>query len=169
MRTSSSLGLGFRSSSAVAEMSIPGVQNPHWTPPCSRKARWSGMQLVVEGKTLDRRDLASLGLEREVGAGVHGLAVEQHHAGPALRVVAALLGAGQPDLLANDVEEARAGLDLDRVRDAVDSECCGVFHGFLRRRRGAQGWQGWGQDSPLARATAASIARRVMTAAIARR
>src|SRR6476469_8325946 len=42
MRTSSSVGFGLRSSSAVAEISIPGVQKPHWTPPSSRNARCSG-------------------------------------------------------------------------------------------------------------------------------
>ncbi len=43
MRTSSSLGLGVARSRAVAEMSIPGVQKPHWTPPCSRNAACSGL------------------------------------------------------------------------------------------------------------------------------
>ncbi len=47
---------GVRASSAVAEMSMPGVQKPHWTPPASRNARWSGLQVAVRGQALDRRD-----------------------------------------------------------------------------------------------------------------
>src|SRR3954452_634186 len=30
------VGAGLSASSAVAETSIPGVQNPHWTAPCRR-------------------------------------------------------------------------------------------------------------------------------------
>ena len=33
LRTSSSLGCGFRASNALAERIIPGVQYPHWTAP----------------------------------------------------------------------------------------------------------------------------------------
>ena len=64
------------------------------------------VQLVAVGEALDRRDLAAVGLQREVGARVHGLAVEQHHAGAALGVVAALLGAGQADLVAHHRQQA---------------------------------------------------------------
>ena len=46
-------------------------------------------------------------------------AVDQHRAGTALAVVAALLRAGQPELLAQEVEQRRARVDRDVVRDAV--------------------------------------------------
>src|SRR5262245_59906279 len=42
---SSSVGLGFSSSSALAARIIPGVQNPHWKPPCSMKASCNGWSL----------------------------------------------------------------------------------------------------------------------------
>ena len=35
---SSRLGLGFLSSMALAFMTMPGVQKPHWTPPLTTKA-----------------------------------------------------------------------------------------------------------------------------------
>ena len=79
-------------------MSIPGVQNPHWTPPASRKARWSALGSPVGGEPLDRRHAPAGGLEGEVGARVHRAAVEQHHARAAFGVVAALLGPGQAEL-----------------------------------------------------------------------
>ena len=73
------------------------------------------VQLAAVREPLDRGDLAAVGLQREVGARVHRPAVDQHHAGAALGVVAALLGAGQPELAAQHGEErparrrARAG------------------------------------------------------------
>ena len=42
MRTSSSVGDALRLSSAVADMIMPGVQNPHCTPPSSSSACCSG-------------------------------------------------------------------------------------------------------------------------------
>src|SRR5262249_17788214 len=111
-------------------------------------------------------DLASVGLSREIGARVHGLAVEEHHAGPALGVVAALLRPGEAHGVAHRVEEARARVDLDRVRDIVDREGGGGLPGPTPCKAGLAGT---GTASPRARATAASMARRAMTAAIARR
>ena len=92
-------------------------------------------QGVVVGEALDGRDRAALGLEREVGARVHGLAVEQHHAGAALGVVAAFLGAGQPDDVAHRREQVRAGLELDRVGDPVHVQRRRDLHALLLARR----------------------------------
>ena len=159
IRTSSSVGFGFAASSAVAEISIPGVQKPHWTPPWSRNALLQRRQGSPDGEPLDRRDRAALGLQREVGARVHRLAVEQHHAGAALGVVAALLGAGETDVVADGVEKAGAGLELDRVGDAVDGQGgCDLHDASVQ-----PGWR----DGTEPRAV--SIARRAITAAIARR
>ena len=98
-------------------MSMPGVQKPHWTPPASRNARWSGCEIAVGREALDRRDAATLGLEREERARVHGPAVEQHHAGAALGVVAALLAAGEPEVVAQDRQEGPPRLDLDGIAE----------------------------------------------------
>src|ERR1700744_2719730 len=48
---------------------------------------------AVGGKTLDGLDLMAIGHDRKRGAGFHRLAVEMHHAGAALRGVAADMGA----------------------------------------------------------------------------
>ena len=162
MRTSSADGSGVSSRSAVAEISIPGVQKPHWTPPCSRKAAWSGLSSSPVREALDRRHVAAFGLEREVRAAVHRLPVEEHHAGAALRVVAALLGAGQADDVADGRQEARPGLELDGVGHAVDGERRLDLHGRAPLA-------GIGTAVPRARATAISTARRAITSAIARR
>jgi hypothetical protein len=49
-------------------------------------------------------------------AGVDALAVEQHRAGAALAMVAALLGAGQVQVLAQRVEQRGARVQVQRVR-----------------------------------------------------
>ena len=64
------------------------------------------------------------------------------------------------------VSRRRARLDLDRVGDAVDRERGGDLHAGPPC---SAGLAGIGTSPPRARATAASIARRAITAAIARR
>ena len=43
-------------SSAVADMIMPGVQNPHCTPPSSSRLPLQRVQLVADHHTLDGRD-----------------------------------------------------------------------------------------------------------------
>ena len=69
---------------------------------------------------LDRRDLGAIGLDREHRARLDGVAVEVDGAGAAVRRVAADVGAGQPEVVAQSVDEQQAGLDLEVVLDAVD-------------------------------------------------
>ena len=52
------------------------------------------------------------------------LAVDVHRAGAALRDAAAVFGAGEPDLLADDPQQRRIGLDLHVTDLAVDVELC---------------------------------------------
>ena len=126
------------------------------------EGRLERAQLVARREALDRRHVAAFGLEREVRAAVHRLPVEEHHAGAALRVVAALLGAGQADDVADGRQEARPGLELDGVGHAVDGERRLDLHGRAPLA-------GIGTAVPRARATAISTARRAITSAIARR
>ena len=53
-------------------------------------------------------------------AGVHDGSVEQHRARAALPFPAAFLGAGEPEILAQDVEEAAHAGHIDLGRLAVD-------------------------------------------------
>ena len=91
-------------------------------------------QVVVVRQALDRDDLGAFGLHREHQAGAHRLAVDQHGAGAADAVLAADMGAGQPQMMAQAIGERQARLDLDLDRLAVDFEF--DRHGFhtLRRR-----------------------------------
>ena len=65
--------------------------------------------MVAVRETLDRGDLAPLGLQSEIAAGVHRLAVEEHHAGPALGVVAPFLRTREADDVANGISRLVCG------------------------------------------------------------
>src|SRR5213592_4225028 len=56
-------------------------------------------------EALDGRDLVPLRLDREHRAGLHGHSVEEHRARPAARRVAADVGAGEAERLAEEVDE----------------------------------------------------------------
>ena len=71
------------------------------------------VQAVAVRQALDRGDLAALVLHRQRQAGVDALAVDQHRAGAAGALVAALLGAGEAEVVAQQVEERGAQVDVD--------------------------------------------------------
>ena len=114
-----SVGLGVRAMRSSAAISIPGVQAPHWAPPQARNAAWSARRAVGPGETLDRLDAPAVDLARGDEAGADLLAVEPHRARAAVAGVAAHLGAGQAEVLAQDVDEApspvRSHLDASPV------------------------------------------------------
>ena len=75
-----------------------------------------GLQRVQgarRAETFDRHDLVALVHDGERQARVDAPAVDQHRAGAALPVVAALLGAGQVQVLAQRVEQRRARVQLE--------------------------------------------------------
>src|SRR5207247_8784736 len=71
-------------------------------------------------EALRRHHLALVGLRREQRARLHGAAVEDDGAGPAVRGVAADMGAGETEHLADEVDEEEPGLDVRLVLLAVD-------------------------------------------------
>ena len=84
------------------------------------ECRLHGVKRVAVGQTLDGPDLATLGLDGEIGAGAHGRAVHQHRAGAAHLDVARALGALEAELLPQDVEEQAVRHDVDRDGAPVD-------------------------------------------------
>src|SRR5690348_2716037 len=88
------------SSIPTAEQSCPGVQYPHWNASRSTNASWSGWSSPST--------------------------VDEHGARTALSVVAALLRAGEPEVLAQQVEQRGARVDRQRVLGAVDPERDGM-------------------------------------------
>ena len=80
------------------------------------------MQLFTFREPFDRGDLVAVVHDRERQAGIHPPTVHQHRAGAALAVVAALLGAGHVQVLAQRVEQRGARVERHRVILAVDGE-----------------------------------------------
>ena len=70
------------------------------------------IELAVLLEPLDGHDLAAVGLHGEDRAGLDRDAVEQDRAGAAVRRVAADVRAGQPQVLAQEMDEEEARLDL---------------------------------------------------------
>src|SRR5437763_4408040 len=81
------------------------------------------MELAALRETLDRRHLVAVGLDGEQGARLHRVPVEVDRAGAAEGRVAADLRPGEPEVVAEEVDEQRPRLDLRLVPDAVDGEC----------------------------------------------
>ena len=79
-----------------------------------------GMELAVLREALDRRHLAAVGLHREHGARLHGLAVDVHGAGAAVGRVAADVRPGQAKPVAQELHKQHPGLDVLLDAFAVD-------------------------------------------------
>src|SRR6516225_999694 len=72
-----------------------------------------GMQRSVGiGETFDGEHLRPLDLPDEYRARLHGLAVDVHDTGAALRRVAAHMGAGEPQVLAQELHQQRARIHI---------------------------------------------------------
>src|SRR5829696_3515689 len=78
------------------------------------------VQLAVRGQPLDRPELPAVRLHREHQARAHGLAVELDRAGAADALLATDLCPRQPGLVAYEVGQERARLDVALVFAAVD-------------------------------------------------
>ncbi len=121
-RTSSSVRARPSASRPTALMICPDVQYPHWNPSCAMKAACSGCSSVALRQPLDRGDRRALGHHGEREAGVHAPAVDEHGAGAALPLIAALLGADQAQALAQGIEQRHARIDAQAARLAVDQQ-----------------------------------------------
>ena len=81
------------------------------------------MQLVRGGRdALDGEQIVAVGLHRQHQAGARRAAVDQDGAGAADAVLAAEMRAGQPELVADEIGERPADLDLFLVALAVHGQ-----------------------------------------------
>jgi hypothetical protein len=97
---------------------MPGVQEPHCRPcisvnPCCTEH-------AIDLQSLDGADLVAGRRGGQVSAGLGRKAVHQNDAGAAVRGVTAPMGSGQPQLVAQEMDEQHARLDIARVLLAVD-------------------------------------------------
>ena len=78
------------------------------------------MQRVAAREALDGGDLRAVLHHRESEARIDPPAIDQDRAGAALAVVAALLGPGEIEMQAQQVEQRRPRRDREFVLDAID-------------------------------------------------
>src|SRR5262249_30251345 len=125
---------------APGEAAIDDVRGAHRDPrgadPALRAAADDQLALhrvqqIAVRQALDGGHPAGIALPGGDQARVDGLAVEHHGARAALALAAALLGAGQPQILAQHVEQPLPRRYVDRAPLAVDLER--EFHGASQR------------------------------------
>ena len=117
------------------------------------KGRLHGVQVTGLADAFDGRDLVALVHHREREAAVHAAAIDVDRAGAALPVIAALLGAGEMNALAQGVEQGGARVEvaqsvvfaIDAQRDVAGAGGFGlILDGWLddwsgRRQRSGSG------------------------------
>jgi hypothetical protein len=82
-----------------------------------------GVQLLAARQALDGHHIAPVRPRGQDQAPVHSAAVKQDGAGAALAVVAALLGARQIEVLAQQIQQRHARIDVFELSvDAVDAK-----------------------------------------------
>src|SRR5262249_18760309 len=93
---------------------------------------------VRAGEPLDRLDTTAVRLDRQHETASDRLPVEQHGARPAHAVLAAHVGAGEIEIVAEDLREGGARLGLPLARAAVHRDADTLLHaGFRQRARAA--------------------------------
>src|SRR5688572_31278412 len=95
------------------------------------EGRLQGMEPGAARQAFDRLDAAALAFEHQHDAGELRLAVHQHGAGAALAELAAVLGAGQPEVFPQHLEQglvrrdrSREGLAVHRQRELLAGLHC---------------------------------------------
>ena len=106
--------------SASRVIKKPGVQKPHCSPWASRNASCMGDMVPGSARPSTVRMACPVDLNREQDAGPDGIAVDDHGAGPADAVFAAHVGAGETEVVAQEIREQPAGLDAALDPDPVD-------------------------------------------------
>src|SRR5262249_3551857 len=92
-----------------------------------------GMQRLTARDAFDRHDLGAVVAQRQREAGIDPPSVDQDGAGAALAAIAALLGAGEMQALAQEIEQRDARIFERHVAPyTVDSEADGESHARLR-------------------------------------
>ena len=117
--TSVRVGCGVSASSATADDQLARDAEPALRGAGLEERRLQRVEPVAGGQALDRRHGRAVGLHGEHQARIHADVIDEDRARPALPHEAALLRAGQPEIVAQDVEEGVMDGDLGRARTPV--------------------------------------------------
>src|SRR5438270_3200488 len=101
-----------------------------------RLLKW--VQPVVGREAFDGHDIASAAVDAEHQARQHRLAIEEHRARAALSEFAAVLGACEIQILAQDLEQRLVRIERDLGRLAVDGERYLRLHAVRRSSFGVR-------------------------------
>src|ERR1051326_1467463 len=104
-------------------------------------------QAFVERQTFDGNDLGAFGLYRQHQTGADRGAVDQHRAGAANAVLAADMGAGQPQRVAQAIGQGQARFDFDLDGLAVDFKFDGHLLSRLRLQPGGIAQRAFDHDA----------------------
>ena len=110
-------------------MIMPGVQKPHWRPCFSQKAVCIGWRSSPSARPSMVLIVGAVGLDGEHRAGLDRPAIDVDGAGAALAGVAADVGAGQVEILAQGLDEESSRLDVELVGRPIDDERDVLAHG----------------------------------------
>ena len=113
---------GRRASSASVDITNPGVQNPHWKAKLSMNACCSGCRVSPSARPSMVMTSAPSACTASMRHERTRLAVHEHRARAAHAVLAPEVGAGELELLAEEVGERRPDFGGRRPRRAVDGE-----------------------------------------------
>ena len=108
---------------------MPGVQKPHWRP-CSSQKPVAPNAGFLCWRALNGHDVASVALDGEDSARFHRESIEGHRAGAAERGLAAAVGTGEEQGVAQEMDEKEPGLDFRGVLGTVDGNGDGPFHAY---------------------------------------
>ena len=101
---------------------MPAVQYPHWRPCFIPERLLDRVQLAALGEPFDGRDVAAVGLHRQTGAGLYGDAVHPDHTGAALAGVAPDLGAGEAQVIPQEMDQQHPRVHVALAGPAIDSD-----------------------------------------------
>src|SRR5262249_54775236 len=113
-------GLGVLVQEGIAGHQHAGRTVSALQPVLGHEAFLQGMELAVLLEPFHRHELLAPGLDGEQRARLHRPPIHQDRAGAAVGGVAADVGAGQPEHVAQHVHEQEARLDVGLVRLTVD-------------------------------------------------
>lgn len=88
------------------------------------EGRLHGMKGASRCQALDGGDILAFGHHGEGEARERPASVDVHRTGAAFATIAALLGSGETEALAQRVEQRRPRINLQPIRSAVDTQLC---------------------------------------------
>lgn len=86
------------------------------------EGRLQGMQFASIRESFDRRNLRSVSRHCQNEARIDALSIDQNRAGTTLPLVAAFLGAGKLELLAQEIEKGDPRRKMQLMAGAIDRQ-----------------------------------------------